>query len=479
MTAKSTHLKLYTETLPEAAPEADAQAIQSLPKLFSAFEAATGSRLEVISHAGLDISDDYTWKIDLPTDPDRSAYLRVNPAGDDDSRTISDRGTKRLAKAIGETLAELGKTQVALRKREAELATGIPVVQHRDEEAHLAERLQAVLKGGLEAVRCVAAAVYLLDDATTQLKLRVSYGLPADRLTAPARPLADALADLEALLGHAVVMERRDISKRWNLPEDYASAVCVPISTPTTILGTLWFFCDESRDFDAHDTNLIEVVAGRIGADLEREVLMREGVDSMRLKNQLSAAERRQRNALPTPMPLYEGWETAGWVWNSESVGGDFYDWFPLPEKKLALAVGDTAEDGVEGAMGAVSLKNGPQEPRRLPVRYEVPLGSNQSYRLDRILRRSTGRPLLRHGPSRHRTHNILPLGRGKCTAIPSRRIAANPLLRRRADREEPRAAFQGEAGENEPRRRFGRLHFGLPGDPRLHRRSRRRKRDD
>ncbi len=357
MTAKSTHLKLYTESVPEAALGTDLAAIQSLPRLLRAFEAATGKRLDIVHESGLDVSDESTWRLNLSAERNRSVYLRVGPAERVSRNVVAQRDSRRLAKALGKMLEELNRTQTALREREAELATSIPVVQHPDEAAHLAERLQAVLKGGLDAVHCEAAAVYLLDDATTQLKLRATYGLPADRLIAPARPLAEALADLEALLGHAVVFETRDVTKRWNVPEDYRSAVCVPISSPTTILGTLWFFDTKTRLFDKHDTNLIEVVAGRIAADLEREVLMREGINSTRLKNQLAAAERRQRIALPTSTPLYQGWETAGCVFNAEPVGGDFYDWFPLPKKKLALALGDAAGKGVDAAMSAAVLK--------------------------------------------------------------------------------------------------------------------------
>ena len=72
-------------------------------------------------------------------------------------------------------------------------------------------RLEAVLRGGTEAVDCQAAALYLLDDATSQLKMRSCWGLPLDRLAAPARPLKGAVADLEALLGHAVVIEDTDV----------------------------------------------------------------------------------------------------------------------------------------------------------------------------------------------------------------------------------------------------------------------------
>ena len=66
----------------------------------------------------------------------------------------------------------------ALRQREAELATFVPVVVRADETPSLATRLEAVLRGGAEAIGCQAAGLYLLDPATTELKLRSSWGLP-------------------------------------------------------------------------------------------------------------------------------------------------------------------------------------------------------------------------------------------------------------------------------------------------------------
>ena len=55
--------------------------------------------------------------------------------------------------------------------------------------------------------------------------------------------------------------------------QDYPAAVCVPVSTPTMLLGTLWVFCHKRRDFNDRETNMLEVVAGRLAADLERETL--------------------------------------------------------------------------------------------------------------------------------------------------------------------------------------------------------------
>ena len=199
-----------------------------------------------------------------------------------------------------------------LAAREAELAAGVPLVPHRREEKHLAMRLEAVLRAGVEAVGCEAAALYMLDEATTELKLRSSWGLPFDRLAAPARPLDGALADLEALLGHAVVLDDGPAMQIWNMPEDFPAAVCVPVSTPTMLLGTLWVFANQPRDFNDRETNLLEVIAGRLASDLEREMLLRTGVDGAKLRQQMAAAERLQRNELPAIAPILDGWDMAG-----------------------------------------------------------------------------------------------------------------------------------------------------------------------
>ena len=175
-------------------------------------------------------------------------------------------------------LGELLQTRHALWQREAELAAGVPLAPQPQQSKHLAERLEAVLRGGAMALDCQAAALYLLDDATSQLKLRSCWGLPLDRLAAPPRPLQGSIADLEALLGHAVVLEDSDVMRHWRVPEDFPAAVCVPVSTPTMILGTLWVFSERKRDFNDRQTNILEIVAGRVAADLEARCCLARGL---------------------------------------------------------------------------------------------------------------------------------------------------------------------------------------------------------
>ena len=220
----------------------------------------------------------------------------------------------------------------------------------------LDRRLEAALKAGAEGVGCQAAAFYLLDDATTQLTMRAAWG-PPERLATPPRPLHDALADLEAMLGHAVVLETPQVQEHFNAPECFSAAVCVPLSSPTAILGTLWVFSDSERDFTERQTNVIELAAGRITADLERETLVQSQAEIIQWKRELAAAQRLQRNQLPTIAPLLDGWDVAGWTSPAETIGGDFFDWFGLPDGLVGVALGDVMQRGIEAALAASTLR--------------------------------------------------------------------------------------------------------------------------
>ncbi len=355
------NLKLYTERRAEVVqPQVDS--VGSLPELLRAFEHTTGWPLRYVVGPQPNRPNDLTWS--APVSPGVGAplgHLRLDSAASPSAGTVreaADPDTARsMATALAGMLNELIQTRHVLWQREAELAAGVPLVPHADEERHLALRLEAVLRAGAEAVDCQAAGLYLLDEATTELKLRSSWGLPPDWLTRPARPLKGAVADLEALLGHAVVLDDPETIRHWNVPDDFPAAVCLPVSTPTTLLGTLWVYGHRRRDFDSRQTNILEVVAGRLAADLEREMLLREGADAARWKKQLAAAERLQRNQLPTISPLLDGWQLSGWTAQAETVGGDFYDWFCLPDGLLAVAVGDAMHRGLEAAMAATTLK--------------------------------------------------------------------------------------------------------------------------
>ena len=352
-------LRLYSEQPPKN-PRSLIEAVASLPDLLDAFDKATGWSLRYMGDAASKVGGS---AVELPIHTGRGlppSHLRLEAHVAEEKKAkggVARKSAETLAASIADMLGELLQTRHALWQREAELAAGVPTVPHREEEKHLAARLESVLKGGAEAVGCDAAALYLLDEGTSELKLRSSWGLPFDRLTLPARPLKGAIADLEALLGHAVVLDDAETMHIWNVPEDFPTAVCVPVASPTTLLGTLWVFGGERRDINDRQTNILEVVAGRLASDLEREMLLRESVDGAELKKQLASAERLQRSGLPTIAPMLDSWDVAGCTQQAQGLGGAFHDWFCLPDGLLAVAVGRAQSDGIAASLTANAVR--------------------------------------------------------------------------------------------------------------------------
>ncbi|MGE5461987.1 MAG: PP2C family protein-serine/threonine phosphatase, partial [Syntrophothermus sp.] len=58
-----------------------------------------------------------------------------------------------------------------------------------------------------------------------------------------------------------------------------------------------------------------------------------------------------QQTFIPEQLPEYPNWELAARWKTARQVGGDFYDVFELPDKKLGLFIADVADKGVPAAL--------------------------------------------------------------------------------------------------------------------------------
>ena len=289
-----------------------------------------------------------------------------------------------FAHAIGHLLRVLQETRVTLRQRELELATAIPVIGKSEAITDFDHRIQAILRGTVDGLQGHAAALYLLDDTTSGLKLRAHWGLSCLRFLEPARPLRGSVADLEALTGHAVVLEDTRDFGHWNVPEAFQSAVCVPVSSPDTLLGTLWFFANEVRDYHSRETQLLEIVAGRLAAELEQRVLIREAAAASRHRNVgQDLVEWHQERAVQAP-PLVEGWQIAAQLVDPSHPRGDFHSWRLHPDQHLTFtsaAVNGSSPRSLatasllQGAVRALTLSN--ESPSRVTAKLNDVLWSS------------------------------------------------------------------------------------------------------
>jgi sigma-B regulation protein RsbU (phosphoserine phosphatase) len=135
------------------------------------------------------------------------------------------------------------------------------------------------------------------------------------------------------------------------------SFLSVPVSyTPpegeTRTVGVINLIGRTGNDgFSAGDMKLLSAIASQIGAAVENNRLIEESLRQQRLERELELAHDLQLKLLPA-VEQFEGYaQVAARCVPAESVGGDFYHLFRLPNGRLGVLIGDVSSHGFGAAL--------------------------------------------------------------------------------------------------------------------------------
>lgn len=102
--------------------------------------------------------------------------------------------------------------------------------------------------------------------------------------------------------------------------------------------------------FAASDQKLLSAIASQLGAALENQRLLNESLAQERVQREMELAHDLQMKLLPA-IDRYDPVRVAARVEPAESVGGDFYHFFRLPEGRFGVMIGDVSSHGFPAAL--------------------------------------------------------------------------------------------------------------------------------
>jgi serine phosphatase RsbU (regulator of sigma subunit) len=130
----------------------------------------------------------------------------------------------------------------------------------------------------------------------------------------------------------------------------------VPLISSSSLVGLLSLGPRRSeRGYSTDDVRLLNSLAGyaapamRVGQlvrQQEAEARQRERIDQ-----ELKIAQLIQQQFLPKELPDLPSWHVAAFYRPARTVGGDFYDFIPLPDGRVMFVVGDVTDKGVPAAL--------------------------------------------------------------------------------------------------------------------------------
>jgi len=174
--------------------------------------------------------------------------------------------------------------------------------------------------------------------------------------------LEPLIREIEAVLPQQIInCEQADVSKTINkLLRQSGMELLIPLRHQNRNFGYLLLGARLSREpFDESDIEFLSTLASQAVISLENARLFLQAIEKQKLEDELNVARTIQNKLLPRSLPKIPGYDFYGLNHSSKQVGGDYYDFIPLRNNRLALAIGDVSGKGVPASLLMANLQAG------------------------------------------------------------------------------------------------------------------------
>ena len=180
---------------------------------------------------------------------------------------------------------------------------------------------------------------------------------PDDPAIAVDIPASDPLlAYLQSAAGPVDIARLELESPAVRAMRDAGVALVVPLVSQGELIGTLNLGPRRSeQEYSTDDRRLLTTLAAQAAPAIRVAQLVREqaaeAAERERLEQEMRVATLIQQQFLPRELPNLPQWQIAAYYGPARAVGGDFYDFIPMPDGRIGIAVGDVTDKGVPAAL--------------------------------------------------------------------------------------------------------------------------------
>lgn len=113
------------------------------------------------------------------------------------------------------------------------------------------------------------------------------------------------------------------------------------------------------QPFREDELEFLTTLVNQAMISLENARLFKEALEKQRMEEELNIARDIQQRLLPASFPKTAALEIEGLNIPSQQVGGDYLDWIPLDEHRIAVTIADVSGKGIPASLLMSSLQAG------------------------------------------------------------------------------------------------------------------------
>jgi sigma-B regulation protein RsbU (phosphoserine phosphatase) len=271
--------------------------------------------------------------------------------------------TVQCARLLAGAIAHLCRQDSMIRDRVEELGAVYDMAGMLSGTQDLQVILDSTARRVAEVMRVKACAIRLLDEATGELVIKAVHNLSEEYLNKGPVLLGQNRIDEAAFAGETAYIADAATDPRTRYPEQarkegIVSGLCVPMTYRGQTVGVMRAYTGSPHRFSPFEESLLRSIASQAAAAIVNARLFAQRAESKRYRSQLDYAGEIQRRMIPDQPPKHKNITLAGVYAPSLEVGGDFYDFIPLPWGNLGLCVADVVGKGVPAALMMASVRS-------------------------------------------------------------------------------------------------------------------------
>lgn len=203
-----------------------------------------------------------------------------------------------------------------------------------------------------------AAGIYLIESVVQDDKIEYVFKSKAIRgyqisfeMVEPRLKVGEGFIGYVAQTGKPLISpDVHQDSRYFHAREITRSEMVAPIISNKEVIGVFDLESDSLNAYDEDDLSVLTLLASQVAIIIEKVQLHEQVVEKNRLQTQLEIARQVQLELLPETDPVLKNFDISAYVFPTEEVSGDYYDWVQMFEDQIGIVVADAVGKGIPAA---------------------------------------------------------------------------------------------------------------------------------
>lgn len=137
----------------------------------------------------------------------------------------------------------------------------------------------------------------------------------------------------------------------------YVSLLIIPLVSYNEKYGYIYLFSEIKQGFEREMVEIVNTYASQACTSISNFRLINQAVSQAKYMREMEIAKKVQQGLLPSKLPDNKYLEMSAVSISADEVGGDYYDFAQLTDKKLAVVIGDVSGKGTSAAFHMAKVK--------------------------------------------------------------------------------------------------------------------------